>query len=57
MQDNFGEQITLFVRDKATGRYVFNPHALEALGIDLAVVRERGFLIGSIGEMAQSLPT
>ncbi len=36
MQQQFDNQIALFIRDERTGRYVFNAQALKALGIDPA---------------------
>ena len=43
MPEKSDEQISLFVRDEKTGRYLFNAEALQALGIDPAKVHERGF--------------
>jgi hypothetical protein len=43
LQQQFDDQITLFVRNERTGRYVFNAQALEALGIDPAEARDRGY--------------
>jgi hypothetical protein len=43
MQQQFDTQIALFVRDERTGRYVFNAQALNALGIDPAEARDRGY--------------
>jgi hypothetical protein len=36
-------QVILFIRDERTGRYVFNAKALQALGVDPAEARERGY--------------
>jgi hypothetical protein len=43
VQQQFDNQIALFIRDDTTGRYVFNAQALRALGIDPAVARDRGY--------------
>jgi len=43
MQQQFDNQIALFIRDERTGRYVFNAQALKALGIDPTEVRDRGY--------------
>ena len=43
MQQQFDNEIALFVRDERTGRYVFNAQALKALGIDAAEARDRGY--------------
>ena len=43
MQQQFGNQIALFIRDETTGRYVFNAQALKALGIDPTAARDRGY--------------
>jgi hypothetical protein len=45
MQQQIDDQIALFVRDEATGRYVFNAQALKALGIDPAEARNRGYSV------------
>jgi hypothetical protein len=42
MQQQFDNQIALFIRDETTGRYVFNAQALKALGIDPAEARGSG---------------
>ena len=43
MQKNPDDQIALFVRDETTGRRAFNARALEALGIEPAEARDRGY--------------
>ena len=45
MQQQFDNQIALFVRDERTG-YAFNAQALKALGIDAAEARDRGYSLG-----------
>ena len=45
MQEKPNEQVSLFVRDRITGRYLFNPEALLALGINPADAQERGYQI------------
>jgi hypothetical protein len=56
MQENFDNQIALFVRDERTGRHAFNAQALRALGIDPAEAQDRGYpltnLEGSQSELA-----
>ena len=42
MQQQFDNEIALFVRDERTG-YAFNAQALKALGIDAAEARDRGY--------------
>ena len=39
MQQQFDNQIALFIRDERTGRYVFNARALKALGIDPTAIQ------------------
>jgi hypothetical protein len=46
-------QITLFIRDEKTGRYVFNAKALKALGVDADEARGRGY---SLKEPEESEP-
>ncbi len=43
MPGKLDSQITLFVRDEKTGRYVFNAKALKALGVDPEEARDRGY--------------
>jgi hypothetical protein len=45
MQEKPVEQVRLFIRDKITGRHMFNSEALLALGINLAEAQSRGFQI------------
>ena len=45
MQEKPNEQVRLFIRDQTTGRHMFNPEALRALGIDPEEAQERGFQI------------
>ncbi|MEJ2378493.1 MAG: hypothetical protein P8Y71_24945 [Pseudolabrys sp.] len=37
------DEVSLFVRDRTTGRLVFNSKALEALGLSPAELAERGY--------------
>ena len=37
------EEISLFVRDKKTSRFLFNDRAMKALGLDPIQLRQRGF--------------
>jgi hypothetical protein len=36
-------EVSLFVRDRTTGRLVFNPKAIEALGFSPAELARRGY--------------
>ena len=45
MSEKSNEEISLFVRDDVSGRYVFNAEALRALGVDLAKAQAQGFHI------------
>ena len=37
------EEICLFLRDEQSGRFLFNPTALQALGINPTEARQRGY--------------
>jgi hypothetical protein len=43
MDRNTDEEISLFVRDEKTGRFMFNDRAVQALGLDPIRLRQRGF--------------
>jgi hypothetical protein len=43
MERKSEEGISLFVRDERTGRFLLNAKALQALGINLAEARQRGY--------------
>jgi hypothetical protein len=43
MERQSNEQISLFVRDKQTGRFVFNAKALQALGISPLEAQQSGY--------------
>ena len=43
MERKSDEQISLFVRDRQTGRFLYNAKALQALGIKPAEAQERGY--------------
>ena len=43
MERKSGAGISLFVRDERTGRFLLNAKALQALGINLAEARQRGY--------------
>jgi hypothetical protein len=43
MERQSDEQISLFVRDKQTGRFVFNAKALQALGINPLEAQQCGY--------------
>jgi hypothetical protein len=39
------EEISIFVRNEQTGRFLFNARALQALGLDPAQMQQRGYLV------------
>jgi hypothetical protein len=43
MQIEADAEVSLFVRDRATGRLVFNSRAIEALGLSPAELAQRGY--------------
>ncbi len=43
MQSNADDEICLFIRDEKTGRFLFNPQALQALGINPVQALQRGY--------------
>jgi hypothetical protein len=43
MENRSDEEISLFVRDNRTGRFLYNARALQALGIDPAEAQRRGY--------------
>jgi hypothetical protein len=47
MQIEADQDVSLFVRDRVTGRLVFNSKALEALGLSPAELAERGYPVDS----------
>jgi hypothetical protein len=47
MQIEDDEEVSLFVRDPATGRIVFNSKAIEALGLSPDELAERGYPLDS----------
>ena len=55
MPEKSSDQIGLFVRDEKTGRYVFNAKALQALGVDPANARDRGYLLEQFEETEPDL--
>lgn len=55
MPQNSDNQITLFIRDRKTGRHAFNPKALKALGVDPAVAREVGYPLKDLEEPESNL--
>jgi hypothetical protein len=40
-----GEEISLFIRDEQTGRFLFNAGAMKALDFDPARMQERGYFV------------
>jgi hypothetical protein len=49
------EEIDLFVRDEQSGRFLINAKALQALGIDPAEARERGYPLTNVAEATEEL--
>ena len=45
MERKSEEQVSLFVRDEQSRRFVFNAKALQALGIDPMEAKQRGYRI------------
>jgi hypothetical protein len=45
MQIQADTEVSLFVRDRVTGRLVFNPKAVAALGLGPTVLAQRGYAI------------
>ena len=43
MQIEANTEVSLFVRDRVTGRLVFNPKAVEALGLSPTELAQRGY--------------
>ena len=43
MKPKLDQEICLFLRDQQSGRYLFNPTALQALGINPTEARQRGY--------------
>jgi len=55
MERKSDEEISLFVRDEQTGHLRFNAKALQALGIDLMQVQQRGYLLNENPDAKTSL--
>jgi hypothetical protein len=53
MKTRSSENISLFVRDERTRRIVFNPKALQVLGINPIEARERGYPMKEQPAMAE----
>jgi hypothetical protein len=47
MQIEADAEVSLFVRDRATGRLVFNSRAIEALGLNPTELAQRGYRLDS----------
>ena len=47
MQIEVDAEVSLFVRDPATGRLVFNSKAIEALGLSPTELAQRGYPLDS----------
>ena len=50
MQIETDAEVSLFVRDRVTGRLLFNPKAIEALGLSPTELAQRGYPLD--GEVA-----
>jgi hypothetical protein len=48
MERKSGEEISLFVRDEQTGRFLFNAKALQALGINPVAAQQRGYPLNGL---------
>jgi hypothetical protein len=58
MKPKLDEEICLFVRDEQSGRFLFNPMALQILGINPAEARQRRYPIKeqcALAEAAEDL--
>lgn len=47
MQIQADTEVSLFVRNRVTGRLVFNPKAIEVLGLSPAELAQRGYPLDS----------
>jgi len=45
MQIQADTEVSLFVRDRATGRLLFNPKAIDALGLSPTELAQRGYAL------------
>ena len=45
MQIEADTEVSLFVRDRATGRLLFNPKAIDALGLSPTELAQRGYAL------------
>ena len=52
MERKSDEEISLFVRDGQTGRFLHNAKALQALGINPAEAQERGYPMNERSDFA-----
>jgi hypothetical protein len=52
MQIEADAEVSLFVRDRATGRLVFNSRAIEALGLSPTKLAQRGYPLDSMQRLA-----
>jgi len=49
------EEISLFVRDEQSGRFLFNPKALQALGINPVEAQQRGYRLKEQSALADAV--
>ena len=54
MKPKSDEKICLFVRDEHSGHFLFNPMALQILGINPAEARQRGYPIKEQSALAEA---
>jgi len=54
MKPKLDEEICLFVRDKQSGRFLFNPMALQVLGINPTEARQRGYPMKEQSALAEA---
>ncbi len=52
METKTDEEISVFVRDKQTGRLLFNARALHALGIDPTLDQQCGYPLKELSDEA-----
>jgi hypothetical protein len=54
MKRNLDQEVCLFLRNEQSGRFLFNPTALQALGINPAEARQRGYPIKEQSALAKA---
>jgi len=51
------DEISLFVRDEQTGRFMFNARALQALGLNPMQAKQRGYFVEELSERSATAPS